>query len=168
MNYPYLAIFGRGLINKFKAVVHQLYLCMKMPASRGIITVRGDQQLARDIERGVAPGQRNIHVLEAQKTTTSGKISKEKVTFDEGYEVKRVPLDKHLLDKVVTISATLSEEEEKELLDFLNKNKDVFAWSASDLRGVSKNIVEHRLDSRPGVKPKKQKPQKMSDEIVFS
>ena len=50
MNYPYLAIFGRGLINKFEAVVHQLYLCMKMPASRGIITIRGNQQLARDIE----------------------------------------------------------------------------------------------------------------------
>jgi hypothetical protein len=38
MNYPYLAIFGRGLINKFEAVVHQLYLCIKMPESRGIIT----------------------------------------------------------------------------------------------------------------------------------
>jgi len=50
MNYPYLAIYGRGLINKFEVVVHQLYLCMKMPASRGIITVRGNQQLARDIE----------------------------------------------------------------------------------------------------------------------
>ena len=24
MNYPYLPIFGRGLINKFEAVVHQL------------------------------------------------------------------------------------------------------------------------------------------------
>ena len=47
MNYPYLAIFGRGLINKFEAVVHQLYLYMKMPASRGIITVHGNQQLAR-------------------------------------------------------------------------------------------------------------------------
>ena len=126
MNYPYLAIFGRGLINKFEAVVHQLYLRMKMPSSRCIITLRGNQQLARDIERGVAPGQRNVHVLEAQKTATSRKINKEKVTFDEGCEVKRVPLDKHLPDKVVTISATLSEEEEKELLDFRNKNKDVF------------------------------------------
>ena len=75
-----------------------------------------------------------------------------------------MPLDKHLPDKVITISATLSEEEEKELLGFLSKNKDVFAWSASDLRGVSRDIVEHRLDIRPGVKPKKQKPRKMSDE----
>jgi len=104
---------------------------MKMPASRGIITVRGNQQLARDIERGVAPGQRNVHALEAERSSLTAKPNKEKVTFDEGCEVKRVPLDKHLPDKVVTISATLSEEEEKELLDFLNKNKDVFAWSAS-------------------------------------
>ena len=49
MSYPYLEIFSRGLINKFKAVVHQLYLCMKIPAAKGIITVRGNQQLARDI-----------------------------------------------------------------------------------------------------------------------
>ena len=91
-----------------------------MPASRGIITVRGDQQLARDIERGVAPGQRNVHVLEAEKSTVTEKPNKEKITFEEGCEVKRVPLDKHLPDKVVTISATQSKEEEKELLDFLN------------------------------------------------
>src|SRR6185312_8204724 len=109
MNYPYLAIFGRGLINKFEAVVHQLYLCMKMPASRGIITVCGNQQLARDIERGVAPGQRNVHVLEAEKNSTAQKLNKQKTTFDEGCEVKRVPFDKNLPDKVVMISATLSE-----------------------------------------------------------
>ena len=74
----------------------------------------------------MAPGQRNVHVLKAEKNTVTQKLNKEKVTFDEGCEVKRVPLDKHLPDKVVTISATLSEEEEKELLDFRNKNKDVF------------------------------------------
>ena len=46
----------------------------------------------------------------------------------------------------------------------MNKNKDAFAWSASDLRGVSRDIVEHRLDISPSVKPKKQTPRKMSDE----
>jgi hypothetical protein len=44
-----------------------------------------------------------------------------------------VPLDKHLPDRQVTISAALEPEEEYELLEFLNKNKDVFVWSASDL-----------------------------------
>ena len=69
MNYPYNAIFGRGLINKFEAIVHQLYLCMKLPAIKGVIAVRGNQQLARDIERVVAPGQRNVHLVEADRKT---------------------------------------------------------------------------------------------------
>ena len=84
MNYPYLAIFGRGLIKKFEAVVHQLYLYMKIPTAKGIITVRGNQQLARDIERGVALGQRNVHVLEADKQPPpfkEPKRDKEKTKF---------------------------------------------------------------------------------------
>jgi hypothetical protein len=65
MHYPYLAIFGRGFLNKFKAVVHQLYLCMKISTAKGVITVHGNQELAGDIEQGVAPGQRNVHHLKA-------------------------------------------------------------------------------------------------------
>jgi hypothetical protein len=43
MNYPYLAIFGRGFLNKFEAIMHQLYLCMKIPTAKGIITDYGNQ-----------------------------------------------------------------------------------------------------------------------------
>ena len=45
-----------------------------------------------------------------------------------------------------------------------NKNKDVFAWSALDLVGVSRAIIEHSLGIDPSVRPKKQKLRKMSDE----
>ena len=45
-----------------------------------------------------------------------------KTTFEEDCEVKKVPLDVHLPDKMVTINATLKPEEEKELLEFLRKN----------------------------------------------
>jgi hypothetical protein len=54
----------------------------------------------------------------------------------------------------------------KELLEFLCKNKDVFAWSASDLRGVSRDIVEHKLDIDPSIRPKKQKLHKLSHNKV--
>ena len=63
--------------------------------------------------------------------------------------MKKVPLDKHLPYRQVTISAALEPEEEHKLLEFLNKNKDVFTWSASDLRGVNREIIEHRLDIEP-------------------
>jgi hypothetical protein len=28
----------------------------------------------------------------------------------------------------------------------LNKNKDVFAWSAKDLKGVDRDIIEHTME----------------------
>jgi hypothetical protein len=47
-----------------------------------------------------------------------------------------------MLDRAVTIGAHLSPEEEKELIQFLNKNKDVFAWSAKDLQDVDRDIID--------------------------
>jgi hypothetical protein len=153
-------------MNKFEAIVHQLYLCMKMPTSKGVITVRGNQQLARDIERGVAPGQRNVHLVEADKKPMPLKVPKRdrEETFQQECQVKKVPLD--LPDRQVAISVALEPEEEHELMEFLNKNKDVFAWSASDLCGVSRDIIEHKLDIDPKIKPRKQKLHKMSDDKV--
>lgn len=50
MDYPYTAIFGRGFINRFEAIIKQSYLCMKMPSPFGVITVHGDQVAARRTE----------------------------------------------------------------------------------------------------------------------
>jgi hypothetical protein len=42
MYHPYLAICGRGFMNKFDAVIRQQFLCMKIPTPKGVITVFGD------------------------------------------------------------------------------------------------------------------------------
>ena len=118
---------------------------------------------------GLHPRPKNIHNLRTESkfhTFKERQKDKEKATFEEDCEVKKTPLDEHLPDKMVTINATLEPEEEKELLEFLRKNQDVFAWSSSDLRGVSRDIIEHRLDINPNIKPKKQKLRKMADEKV--
>jgi hypothetical protein len=67
MVYPYNAIMGRGSTNKFEAAIHGLYLCMKIPGPHGIITVYGDQQTTRNIERDFIPGQRNVHCLTTER-----------------------------------------------------------------------------------------------------
>jgi hypothetical protein len=69
-------------------------------------------------------------------------------------------------DRVVTIGAHLSPEEENELVRFLNKNKDVFTWSAKDLQGVDRDIIEHTLETDEKIPPKMQKLRKMSEEKV--
>jgi hypothetical protein len=49
---------------------------------------------------------------------------------------------------------------------FLNKNKDVFAWSAKDLQGVNRDIIENTLETDEKIPSKKQKLRKMSEEKV--
>jgi hypothetical protein len=85
---------------------------------------------------GRRPGQRNVHHAEADTKPppfSEPKRDKEKANFKDDCQTKKVPLNKHMPDKMVTISATLGEAEEKELLEFQCKNKDVFAWFVSDL-----------------------------------
>jgi hypothetical protein len=55
----------------------------------------------------------------------------------------------------VTISEDLTSHDEEKLLCCSSKNKDVFAWSALDLVGVSRSIIEHNLGIDPSVRPKK-------------
>jgi hypothetical protein len=69
-------------------------------------------------------------------------------------------------DRAVTIGAHLNPEEEQELIQFLNKNKDVFAWSAKDLQGVDRDIIKHTLETDEKIMPKKQKLKKMSKKKV--
>ena len=47
MDYPYTAIFGRGVLSRFKIMIKQSYLCMKMPSPFGIVVVHGDQVVSR-------------------------------------------------------------------------------------------------------------------------
>jgi hypothetical protein len=57
-------------------------------------------------------------------------------------------------DRAVTIGAQLNPEEEEKLIQFLNKNKDVFAWSTKYLQGVDRDIIKHTLETDEKVMPK--------------
>jgi hypothetical protein len=56
-------------------------------------------------------------------------------------------------DQAIVIGSDLSSSEEVELIQFLQKNRDVFAWFAKDLTGVDRNFVEHKLNIDASVKP---------------
>jgi hypothetical protein len=62
----------------------------------------------------------------------------------------------------VLLGSQLSEEQEKNLTRFLFNNKDVFAWSANDLCGVNRDVIEHSLNVDPSFRPRKQRLRKMS------
>jgi hypothetical protein len=68
---------------------------------------------------------------------------------------KRVALDPRVPNKAICIGTEMSPQEQAELLQFLDKNNDVFTWSTSDLVGVSKEVIKHKLQVNPHAKPKK-------------
>jgi hypothetical protein len=117
--HPYLAIFDRGFMNKFDTVIRQQFLCMKILAPKVVITVFGDQQEARNIEKGHTPGQTNVYQLnsseEKKEPYIEAKRDKEKIEIAADGETKKVYLD-DMPDRAVTIGAHLSPEEENELI----------------------------------------------------
>jgi hypothetical protein len=117
MVYSYNAIMGRGSINKFEAAIHGLYLCMKISGPQGVITVYGNQQTARNIERDFVPGQRNMHYLTAQREGFEGtrpvadKKVKAQLQSNDGTKV--VPLDPATPKQTVVISEDLTSRDEE-------------------------------------------------------
>jgi hypothetical protein len=128
-HYSYNTIFGRCLLNTFETVLHSAYLCIKVLASLGVISVHDSQKDTRNIEQGFALGHRNINCLQeveggGQQDPTTPKAKAaigSKPTIELECETKRVPLDPKVPDKAVMISQDLTLEEEIELLSFLDK-----------------------------------------------
>ena len=67
-------------------------------------------------------------------------------------------------EKFFQVGVQLPPWEEEELIVFLKKNVDVFAWSASEAPEVDPNIIYHHLNVSPSIAPKKQPPRCCSKE----
>jgi hypothetical protein len=135
-----------------------------------VITINGDQQVARNIERHFIPNKRNVHRSQPKAKTPAvpGRSKRKepapscKVTKG----LKNFPWTQQPPNQTVLISEDLIKTDEKILLSCLNRNKNVFAWSALDLVGVSRTIIKHNLRIDPAIHPKKQKLCKLSDEKI--
>jgi hypothetical protein len=61
MHYSYNTILGRGFLNTFEAALHSAYLCLKVLAQIGALSIYGSQRDAGNIEQNFTPGQRNVN-----------------------------------------------------------------------------------------------------------
>jgi hypothetical protein len=152
MNYPYNAIIRRGTLNAFEAILHPACLCMKIPSDQGPIDVQGSQESARRAE-GNWTDSRAIHNIDEAEAHQQHKYIRDKVASAD--QPKSMLLCEDIAEQKVLFGSRLSEEQEKALLKFLFNNKDVFAWSANDLCGINRDIIEHSLNVDPTIIPRK-------------
>jgi hypothetical protein len=155
MEYPYNAIIGRGTLNAFKAILHPAYLWMKIPSEQGPIAVHGSQEAARRAE-GSWTDSKAIHNIDEAEAYQQYKQKREKAASAD--QPKPMLLCEDIADQRVLLGSQLSVEQENTLLSFLFNNKDVFAWTANDLYGVNRDVIEHSL------RPRKQRLRKMSED----
>jgi hypothetical protein len=106
--YPYNSIFGRGLLNTFKAALHSGYLCLKVPSTFSIITVFGSQKEARSNECGFDPWHKNVHFLredvdqheQAQPSPKQEILAEFKKAIEAKGQFSRVALDPRVPDRI--------------------------------------------------------------------
>jgi hypothetical protein len=161
MEYPYNAIIGQGTLNAFEAILHPTYLCMKIPSEQGPIAVHGSQEAARRAE-GSWTDSKAIHNIDGAEACQQYKHKREKTPSAD--QPKPMLLCEDIADQKALLGSQLSGEQERTLLRFLFNNKDVFAWTANDLCGVNRDVIEHSLNVDPSFRPRKQRLRKISED----
>ena len=118
---PYHALLGRPALAKFMAVPHYAYLKMKMPSSRGILSVAGDYRKSsacaaessrlaeslviaaekRLLERAVAMAGKQPEIsLDPKESEAEG-------SFKTAKETKKIPLDPEHQERYIVVGANL-------------------------------------------------------------
>ena len=67
-------------------------------------------------------------------------------------------------EKFFQVGAQLPPQEREQLVEFLKKNVDVFAWSMYEAPGVDPSFIYHHLNVNPSITPKRQPPRRPSKE----
>ncbi|XP_073121459.1 uncharacterized protein [Henckelia pumila] len=130
-------------------------LKIKFPVCNEVGEVQGDQVIARkcyveevrieqkvartdNVDRPGLAGMEKVNLIEDTSVTAEEEIEEIMISPPSG---------------MVKIARTLEAELKQLLLECLQKNKDVFASSVSDLVGVHREVAEHKLNVIKGRRP---------------
>ncbi|XP_073137842.1 uncharacterized protein [Henckelia pumila] len=150
-------ILGRPSLSNFRAVASTYHQKLKFPSEKKVRVVRADQKAARlcyvnEVKVDAKRSRREVGMVSIDRAP---RVFGQKVFLvsEEGHEKVELSPGAH----IVKLTADLSSSVKQSLVDCLKKNKDVFAWSVSELQRVSADIMVHRLNILAGARPIKQK-----------
>ena len=84
-------------------------------------------------------------------------IEERRVVAEPTEVLENVLLQEDDPEKFTRIGTGIKEKARKDLIQFLRKNIDVFAWSHDDMPGIDPSVITHRLNVYPFLKPVHQK-----------
>ena len=126
------------------AATHPAYNLMRMPWSKGALTIKGDTKeavtaLRLAFKTAAAAQPAGAGTPEAMEATPTKK--KQLFTQDKA-ETKQAPVDDAgSSGATFTIGDGLDPEQEEALVRFLRVNKEIFAWEPNQLVGVPREVI---------------------------
>lgn len=162
IHYPYTAIFGRGVIDKFDIVIRQSYLCMKMPSPFGVITAHGDQVTARRIKGKPTPGYSVTKAVTTPMPPVEEPSEKDSRRARPTEKPLKTPCQRQIPPNASSSAQTSTNKNPTISSPFCTRMP--IAWSTEDLQGVKCDLAQHNLNIKHDAKPQKQKLRKVSAE----
>ena len=80
-------------------------------------------------------------------------IEEKRIIAELTEALENIPLDENNPERCTRVRADLEEKNKKDLVQFLKKNTDVFAWSHEDMPGIDPSVITYRLNVCPSFKP---------------
>ena len=84
-------------------------------------------------------------------------IEERKLVVEPIEALEDISLDEKNPERCTRVGADLEEVVKKDLIRFLRKNIDVFAWIHEDMPGIDPSVITHCLNMYPSSKPIRQK-----------
>ncbi|KAK8926340.1 hypothetical protein KSP39_PZI018276 [Platanthera zijinensis] len=152
----YNAIFGRPLINYFKAVPSSYHQCLKYCRDDVQVRIRGDPRASRECYLNAVSTiswMSDAERLERMMEQEEGLQAAEELEEVEVISLRGKP-------ELLKIGGALPPEGKVEIAACLQENADVFAWSAAEMPGIDADVACHRLNLDPATTPVRQKQRK--------
>ena len=80
-------------------------------------------------------------------------IEERRVAVEPSEVLEDIPLEEGNPEKITRIGTSIKEKTKQDLIQFLRKSIDVFAWSHEDMPGIDPSVITHRLNVYPSSKP---------------
>ena len=133
----YNAIIGRPTLNSWKAVTSTYRLLVKFIIEYVVRQAQGDQLALRECYLAML-------AMDEQVQTMS--IEERRVVAEPTEVLEDIHLDESNPEKFTRIGTSMKEKTKQDLVQFLRKSIDVFAWSHEDMSGINPSVITHQLN----------------------
>ena len=148
----YNMMLGRPSLNAVKAIPSAYHMMIKFPTISGEGMVRGDQHVARECYLA-SMKQKTVDNIYLDELDMRDEVH---TRLEPSKELESVSLDDDP-EHLAYIGSKLTKDLRNSLINFLRRNKDVFAWKQADMGGINPTVITYRLNISPSFKLIKEK-----------